>query len=72
MAATLYMFQATIVTQNMYTDLTSQVQKDALRKAIELFVLQIVRLFYHCNFVISNIFTNNHFNSITKFNIFIF
>jgi hypothetical protein len=37
--------------QNMYTDLTSQVQKDALRKAIELFVLQIIRLFYHCNFV---------------------
>ena len=37
--------------QNMYTDLTSQVQKDALRKAVELLIFQIVRLFYHCNFV---------------------
>ncbi len=31
--------------QNIYTDLTSQVQKDALRKAIELLVLQFVRLY---------------------------
>ncbi|CAF1285863.1 unnamed protein product [Rotaria sordida] len=37
--------------QNIYTDLTSSIQKDSLRKAIELFFLQIVRLFYHCNFV---------------------
>lgn len=37
--------------QNMYTDLSSQVQKDPLRKAIELLMFQIVRLFYHCNFV---------------------
>jgi hypothetical protein len=36
--------------QNMYTDLTSQVPKDALRKAIELLIFQIVRLFYHCNY----------------------
>ena len=37
--------------QNMYTDLTSQVQKDVLQKAIELLIFQIVRLFDHCNSV---------------------
>jgi hypothetical protein len=37
--------------QNIYIDLTSNIHKDDLRKAIEHLFVQIIRLFYHCNFV---------------------
>ncbi len=37
--------------QNIYFDLTSSVPKDDLRKAVENVFVQIIRLFYHCNFV---------------------
>jgi hypothetical protein len=37
--------------QNIYFDLTSNVYKNDLRKAIEHLFIQIIRLFYHCNFV---------------------
>jgi hypothetical protein len=37
--------------QNIYIDLTDHIQKDNLRLAIEHLFIQIIRLFYHCNFV---------------------
>jgi hypothetical protein len=37
--------------QNIYFDLTSNVYKNDLRKSIEHLSVQIIRLFYHCNFV---------------------
>ena len=37
--------------QNIYFDLTSEMEKDDLRLAIEHLFVQIIRLFYHCNFV---------------------
>jgi hypothetical protein len=37
--------------QNIYLDLTNHVDKDDLRLAIEHLFVQIIRLFYHCNFV---------------------
>lgn len=39
--------------QNMYIDLTEHMQKDRQRKSLELLLVQIVRIFYHCNFVCS-------------------
>jgi hypothetical protein len=37
--------------QNIYFNATRNVPKDDLRLAIEHFFVQIIRLFYHCNFV---------------------
>lgn len=37
--------------QNIYIHLTRNTNKDELRLAIEHFFVQIIRLFYHCNFV---------------------
>jgi len=37
--------------QNIYFDITINVHKSDLRKAIEHLFIQIIRLFYHCNFV---------------------
>jgi hypothetical protein len=37
--------------QNIYFDLTNHVDKDDLRKAVEHLFVQIIRLFYHFNFV---------------------
>ncbi|CAF3925682.1 unnamed protein product [Rotaria sp. Silwood1] len=37
--------------QNIYDDLTSKIEKDILRLSIEHLFVQIIRLFYHCNFV---------------------
>jgi hypothetical protein len=37
--------------QNIYLDFTLQIPKDNLRLSIEHLFIQIIRLFYHCNFV---------------------
>ncbi|UJR07943.1 hypothetical protein I4U23_012222 [Adineta vaga] len=37
--------------QNIYFNITNDIPKDDLRNAIEHLFVQIIRLFYHCNFV---------------------
>lgn len=37
--------------QSIYFNLTSKIDKDAVRLATEHLLVQIIRLFYHCNFV---------------------
>ena len=55
--------------QNIYTDLTSHTEKDPYRKAVELLILQIVRLFYHCNYVCTfyiYLYTSSEVRNVTK------